>query len=174
MTTPGNDHSTTYPYPTPIPPDTDILVTHTPPAHHLDNFPYSVGCPHLLRAAWCIRPLLHVFGHVHVGRGVERAYYDRAQDAWEALCGARAENGALWERGSGVWRFAAGGGWWRDLCGLDGVWSMTGRVVWEGVKAVVVGRLWDGMGLGREGWMVNAACLDGSGKVLRGATVIEI
>ncbi|EGE84739.1 phosphoric ester hydrolase [Blastomyces dermatitidis ATCC 18188] len=173
-TTPGDGHGTTYPYPIPIPPDTDILVTHTPPAHHLDNFPYSAGCPHLLRAAWRIRPLLHVFGHVHVGRGVERAYYDRAQDAWEALCRARAENGALWERGSGIWSFVAGGGWWRDLCGVDGVWGMAGRVVWEGVKAVVVGRLWDSMGLGREGWMVNAACLDGSGKVLRGATVVEI
>ncbi|PGG97610.1 hypothetical protein GX51_07242 [Blastomyces parvus] len=173
-TIPGDGHSTMYPYPTPIPPDTDILVTHTPPAHHLDNFPYSAGCPYLLRAAWSIRPLLHVFGHVHVGRGVERAYYDRAQDAWEALCGARAETGVLWERGSGIWSFVAGGGWWRDLCGLDGVWGMAGRVVWEGVKAVVVGRLWGSMGLGREGWMVNAACLDGSGKVLRGATVVEI
>ncbi|KLJ10785.1 hypothetical protein EMPG_13844 [Blastomyces silverae] len=72
------------------------------------------------------------------------------------------EDGALWERGSGVWRFVVRGGWWRDLCGVDGVW------------AVVVGRLWDSMGLGREGWMVNAACLDGSGKVLREATVVEI
>ncbi|EGC45365.1 phosphoric ester hydrolase [Histoplasma capsulatum var. duboisii H88] len=172
-----------YPYPTPIPHNTDILVTHTPPAYHLDNYPYSVGCPFVLRAIWRVRPLLHVCGHVHVGRGVDRAYYDRVQEAWEALCAVRSEQGLLWERGSGIGSFVRGGGWWRDLCGVGGVWAMAWRVVWEGIKAVVVGRLWRsvgeggramGLGLGREGWIVNAACLDGSGKVLRGATVIKI
>ncbi|QSS66986.1 phosphoric ester hydrolase [Histoplasma capsulatum] len=154
-----------YPYPTPIPHNTDILVTHTPPAYHLDNYPYSVGCPYVLRAIWRVRPLLH--------------------EAWEALCAVRSEQGLLWERGSGIGSFVRGGGWWRDLGvgGVGGVWGMAWRVVWEGLKAVVVGRLWGsvgeggramGLGLGREGWIVNAACLDGSGKVLRGATVIEI
>ncbi|OAX79815.1 hypothetical protein ACJ72_05861 [Emergomyces africanus] len=176
----SNYSTDTYPHPGPIPPNTDILVTHSPPAHHLDNYPSSVGCPHLLREIWRIRPLLHVFGHVHVSRGVERAYYDRAQEAWEALCGARAEGCLLWKRGRGG--PARGGGfysWWKDLCGAGGVWPLAGTVVWEEVKAVVAGRLWGGAGdggkgLGREGWMVNAACLDASGKVLRGATVVEI
>lgn len=108
---------------------------------------------------------------------MERVYYDRAQEAWEALCGARAEGGLLWERGGSLGLRKSGGGWWRDLCGVGGVWGIAGRVFWEGVKAVAVGRLWGGateVGLGREGWMVNAACLDGSGMVLRGATVVEI
>ncbi|OJD10305.1 hypothetical protein AJ78_08637 [Emergomyces pasteurianus Ep9510] len=169
----------TYPYPAPFPSNTDILVTHTPPAHHLDNYPYSVGCPYLLRAIWRVRPLLHVFGHVHVDRGVERAYYDRAQEAWEALCGARAEGCLLWERGGGGLVKGGGDGWWKDLCGVDGVWRLAGSVVWEGIKAVVVRRFRGGAaegreGLGREGWMINAACLDASGKMLRGATVVEI
>ncbi|PNS20056.1 Ring assembly protein 3 [Sphaceloma murrayae] len=56
-----------------IPLDTDAVVTHTPAAHHLDLSPKwsHAGCPALHRRLWQIRPLLHVCGHVHEGRGVE-------------------------------------------------------------------------------------------------------
>ena len=52
----------------------DLLVTHGPPFAILDKTfsNENVGCPHLLRAVMRSRPLLHVFGHIHEGHGVER------------------------------------------------------------------------------------------------------
>ncbi|RVD89117.1 uncharacterized protein DFL_000138 [Arthrobotrys flagrans] len=65
-----------------IPSDTDVLITHGPPYSHLDGWPVSVGrprsvethkgCEGLRRACWKTRPKLHVFGHIHEGRGVQR------------------------------------------------------------------------------------------------------
>lgn len=54
-----------------IPSDTDILVTHTPPIGHLDASEHWTrgGCPALLGALLRTRPLLHVCGHCHEGRG---------------------------------------------------------------------------------------------------------
>lgn len=72
----------------------DILVTHTPPRCHLDTHEASLlpisgtlpgisssktgherarffGCEYLRRALWKTRPKLHVFGHVHEGRGAQ-------------------------------------------------------------------------------------------------------
>lgn len=51
-----------------IPYDTDILVTHSPPRHHLD-LPRGMGCEWLLKEVWKVRPRLHVSGHVHCGHG---------------------------------------------------------------------------------------------------------
>jgi len=64
-----------------IPQDTDILITHGPPKFHLDAPPATIppahaGCEHLRQSLWRVRPLLHVFGHVHEGRGVERVVWD--------------------------------------------------------------------------------------------------
>ncbi|KAH8147033.1 uncharacterized protein LAJ45_08832 [Morchella importuna] len=60
-----------------IPLDTDILITHGPPKYHLDGpLSTSSGCEHLRQAIWTIRPLLHVFGHIHQSRGVERVRWD--------------------------------------------------------------------------------------------------
>lgn len=57
-----------------IPNDTDILVTHGPPLSVGDivgrNGGLNVGCPYLLDAVRRVEPLIHVFGHVHGGRGV--------------------------------------------------------------------------------------------------------
>ncbi|KIY50009.1 hypothetical protein FISHEDRAFT_65015 [Fistulina hepatica ATCC 64428] len=53
-------------------------------AHHLDAG--GLGCEALLRALWVVRPLVHVFGHVHAGRGVERVRWSPAQQAQERLC----------------------------------------------------------------------------------------
>ena len=55
-----------------IPADTDILVTHTPPYGILDQAPGSEhhqGCRQLLAAVRRIKPMMHVFGHVHGGYG---------------------------------------------------------------------------------------------------------
>ncbi len=64
-----------------IPQDIDLLITHTPP-YTLGNLDAihdgtPVGCEELTRrltapssSAEAIRPLLHVFGHIHEARGV--------------------------------------------------------------------------------------------------------
>ncbi|KAH8909147.1 Metallo-dependent phosphatase [Coniochaeta sp. PMI_546] len=62
-----------------VPLDTDILVTHTPPYRHCDEAVSrrkAMGCEMLRRAMWRVRPRLHVCGHVHEGRGVERVMWD--------------------------------------------------------------------------------------------------
>lgn len=50
----------------------DILVTHTPPLGIGDSTETGkwVGCADLLDAVRCIRPRLHVFGHVHEEYGL--------------------------------------------------------------------------------------------------------
>ncbi|KNG87080.1 hypothetical protein ANOM_005694 [Aspergillus nomiae NRRL 13137] len=63
-----------------IPASTDILVTHTPAKFHGDWYQGSPeGCPFLLEELWKVRPLLHVFGHVHTSYGFERVHWDNAQ-----------------------------------------------------------------------------------------------
>lgn len=55
-----------------IPDDTDILITHAPPFGLLDYASASadnVGCEALRRRLENISPALHIFGHVHEGRG---------------------------------------------------------------------------------------------------------
>lgn len=68
-----------------VPTDTDILVTHMPPYGIRDGAPYkqqgavwvpcldeegwSVGCEILLEKTEEVKPLVHVFGHIHEGRG---------------------------------------------------------------------------------------------------------
>lgn len=76
-----------------IPPLTDILITHGPPLAHLDADRH--GCYALLLALWRVRPKLHVFGHIHAGRGVERIKWDRAQMAYENICAGRTGWGGL-------------------------------------------------------------------------------
>lgn len=55
-----------------IPSDADVLVTHGPPYGILDQAPgseYHAGCRQLLDAVRRVKPILHVFGHVHAGYG---------------------------------------------------------------------------------------------------------
>ncbi len=56
-----------------IPDDTDILVTHGPPAGILDGNlrGIGVGCEALATRLRTIRPKLHVFGHIHEAVGAE-------------------------------------------------------------------------------------------------------
>lgn len=70
-----------------IPENTDILITHGPPLGHRDVA--GVGCRHLLARLWHVRPLLHVFGHIHAGHGVTRATWSPIQTIYEGVCTGR-------------------------------------------------------------------------------------
>lgn len=54
-----------------IPDDTDILITHGPPAGILDQSyaGESVGCADLRETIRRVKPKLHVFGHIHKSYG---------------------------------------------------------------------------------------------------------
>src|SRR5579863_229865 len=53
-----------------IPDDTDVLITHSPALGIGDsNSKMSFGSPSLLNRLLEIKPKLHIFGHVHEGRG---------------------------------------------------------------------------------------------------------
>ncbi len=76
---PQSGRYTAFQYPSPeaetlwntIPADTDVLITHTPPAGICDtsqHFPDG-GCPALLKALGRVRPAMHICGHCHEGRG---------------------------------------------------------------------------------------------------------
>jgi hypothetical protein len=152
----GPEHAFTYPphhdaWSGTIPPETDILVTHTPPQSHLDLSPiYSIGCPNLLAETWRVRPALHVFGHVHESAGQEPVFWDEAQRAWERLCASRRCRARLT-------RLASLAGFLRDLFDLT-AWMDAARVVGYGIMGVVWAHIWGGENLGG-GWMVNAACM---------------
>jgi Icc-related predicted phosphoesterase len=57
-----------------IPDDTDFLITHGPPRGILDELEDSsrVGCPALLSKVLSVKPKVHVFGHIHCARGIDR------------------------------------------------------------------------------------------------------
>ncbi|KAH9897918.1 metallophosphoesterase domain-containing protein 1 [Cubamyces lactineus] len=74
-----------------IPPDTDILITHGPPVHHVDK---GSGCAALLSAVWKVRPRLHICGHIHAARGVESLTWTKAQAAYERIL---ARTGGWWD-----------------------------------------------------------------------------
>lgn len=48
--------------------DTDILLTHNPPAGILDN---KIGCKKLLKITNQIKPKIHAFGHNHQNKGIK-------------------------------------------------------------------------------------------------------
>jgi Icc-related predicted phosphoesterase len=55
-----------------IPDDTDILITHSPPFGILDKHARNhrpLGCLFLKKRILEVKPLLHVFGHIHEGYG---------------------------------------------------------------------------------------------------------
>jgi Icc-related predicted phosphoesterase len=55
-----------------IPEDTDVLITHGPPAYKLDYTDIDkiyVGCEHLAWHVNKVEPLLHLFGHIHESHG---------------------------------------------------------------------------------------------------------
>ncbi|KAM0706390.1 hypothetical protein Q7P35_005716 [Cladosporium inversicolor] len=66
-----------------IPSDTTILITHTPPAGHLDNSAHWTqgGCPALSQALLRTKPRLHVCGHCHEGRGAQIVCWSNEAEA---------------------------------------------------------------------------------------------
>jgi predicted MPP superfamily phosphohydrolase len=146
-----------------VPPETDILITHTPPKHHLD-LPRALGCPHLAAEVQRVKPLLHVFGHVHAGRtdfegrlrnGRERVIWDRVQAALQ----------------SGLDREPRG---LSDLCDL-GMWWDLGKVVVYGCQSVLQERVWGDNVVAGSTLMVNAALMfEGSGRLGNKVQVVDI
>lgn len=57
-----------------IPPDTDVLITHAPPhgVRDRNQAGQQEGCRDLLATVLRIKPAIHVFGHIHEGRGITR------------------------------------------------------------------------------------------------------
>jgi hypothetical protein len=134
-----------------VPSGIDILVTHTPPKHHMDL--YGLGCEFLLSEVWRVKPRLHVFGHVHAGRGKEVVYWDDAQRAFEHGCSRR----------DGLIRAMVDLWLWMDVV----------KVVWHGVSNVVWDRVWGGEG--RVTRMVNASAMYiNTGQLKNMPQVVEI
>ncbi|OLN86288.1 putative rhamnogalacturonate lyase C 4 [Colletotrichum chlorophyti] len=136
-----------------VPAGTDVLVTHAPPKGHMDDEAGHWGCEFLLREVWRARPRLHVFGHVHCGRGREAVAFDELQRAYEDVVSGEAA--------------ARGGGglmaWGKALAALGRCFWAWRRVWWRGgrrgkgeslfVNAAVVGAVGDR--LVREGIVVR-------------------
>lgn len=54
-----------------IPDDTDVLITHGPPMGYLDGPVNAVGCADLRIRVEQVKPILHIFGHIHIYGQVE-------------------------------------------------------------------------------------------------------
>lgn len=85
-----------------IPDDTDVLVTHGPPRAYLNLL--NIGYDHLLQEIWRFRPRIHVFGHVHAGRGQEWLPYSPSQAAFER---GVIERGGIWNLALAFWGFVS-------------------------------------------------------------------
>lgn len=53
-----------------IPRDTELLITHGPPFKIGDYASEHAGCPELRLKVQEIKPLVHIFGHIHEGAGM--------------------------------------------------------------------------------------------------------
>lgn len=107
-----------------VPSNIDVLITHGPPAWHLDVF--GLGCKHLLRECWRVKPKLHIFGHAHTGRGNEMVHWDDCQKTYELLC----------ERNSQASFFSS-------VLSIFN-WLHLFRLMFYGVRSVVWNRIWGG------------------------------
>ncbi|KAG9029675.1 hypothetical protein FRB95_005016 [Tulasnella sp. JGI-2019a] len=73
-------------------PKTDILLTHGPPlrVHDLTTRGVVAGCPTILERVSQVQPRLHVFGHIHEGRGATIKTWEQR----DAAGGADTDGGA--------------------------------------------------------------------------------
>lgn len=135
-----------------VPVETDVLITHSPPRHHLD-LPGGLGCDFLLKETWRVRPKVHVFGHVHAGHGREYVFWDTCQEAYERLC-AREDSILL-----------------HDLVSIN-VWADMARMIWYGVQGIVWSRVWGGYD---GGVLINASLtFRNTGKIGNSPQVLDI
>ncbi|KAM0343997.1 hypothetical protein ACHAPU_008055 [Fusarium lateritium] len=142
-----------HPWMSKVPPQTDILVTHCPPKHHLD---LGLGDINLLREVWRVKPRLHVFGHVHFAYGKESVFFDNFQETYERIM-SRPRRGLI-----------------RDFIPNE-AWLDYLRFVAQGLHSVAWKWLMSGPGSNNGSLMVNAAQMYGdSGKVKNRAVVVEI
>lgn len=139
-----------------IPVETDVLMTHTPPRHHLD-LPAGLGCGYLLKEVWRVRPKIHVFGHVHAGYGKEDVFWDEAQEVYEKIC-ARKDKGFI-----------------RDVFAVE-VWLDLAKLAIHGALRVLWSRIWGGEGgHGQNSVFVNCALLyRSSGRLGNAPQIINI
>ncbi|KAM0322170.1 hypothetical protein ACHAQA_009659 [Verticillium albo-atrum] len=138
-----------------VPDDTDVLITHAPPKYHRDlPVPTGLGCGFLLAEVRRVKPVCHIFGHVHWGAGREVCWWDGVQQAYESGLGATT---------------------WRDGWGLLSlrVWASLATVASLGVFKAVWGRV--SRDSGRPTIMVNAAQMKGhTGKLGNAVQVVDI
>ena len=115
-----------------IPPETDILVTHTPPKHHLDLPPSSLGCEHLAAEVARVQPLVHIFGHVHSGRSDWNGWLKGGREVvrWDEGQAALAKGMG---RGDGVLQVMS-----------PWAWSDVFNVIYHGVGGVLWDWVWGG------------------------------
>lgn len=114
----------------------------------------SLGCPGLLGEIWRKKPKVHVFGHVHWGRGIEAVYWDDCQKAYEGLM-SRPKRGPIY-----------------DMI-PNPAWVDTSKVLFYAVKAILWQWLWQG-GASDGGVLINAAMQAGTSGKLTGKTPITI
>jgi Icc-related predicted phosphoesterase len=69
-----------------IPLDTDVLITHGPPGRILDACPDPAGDEQLRIRLLDVHPKVHIFGHIHEGRGSVEAGNTRFYNV-SSLCG---------------------------------------------------------------------------------------
>lgn len=144
-----------------IPPETDILVTHTPPKHHLDLPPGSLGCEHLAAEVARVRPLVHIFGHVHAGRSDWNGWVKGGREV------------VRWGKGQEV--LAKGMSRGDGLLQLISPWAWGDvfNVVYHGVGGVLWDWVWGGES--EKTIMVNAALMfENSGRLENEVQVIDV
>lgn len=137
-----------------IPPETDVLITHTPPRYYLD-LPSGLGCEFLRREVWKVRPRVHVFGHVHAGYGRKNVFWDHGQRTFERLYGRECH------------------GFFNQVFTIGSRWLDFLKLIWYGVLGILWSRVWGGDNGG--GVMINASLTyRNSGKLLNWPQVVDI
>ncbi|KAM7195662.1 calcineurin-like phosphoesterase [Naviculisporaceae sp. PSN 640] len=156
-----------------IPEETDVLITHTPPAFHRD---LSLGCTGLLAEIWRVKPKLHVFGHIHWGAGTEPFYFDECQRSYESLMSRPsplASSSTSWL----TW-FLTLGPLGPLLCEFfppfmllnkyaRAAWKDALSMIWYGVNSILWKWIMEGPGSNNGGLFVNAAVMYGNTGRLR-------
>lgn len=68
-----------------VPDDVDLLITHTPPKGYVDASAHwtNSGCDGLLQCVQRVKPLLHICGHCHEGRGATVVHWITGEGAAE-------------------------------------------------------------------------------------------